>query len=37
MKPAMTTPGTVLLHDNLNPDGQSLLFTRPREVLVGQG
>ncbi|MBJ3786634.1 aminodeoxychorismate synthase component I [Devosia sediminis] len=30
----MTTPGTVLLHDNLDPDGQSLLFSRPREVLV---
>jgi para-aminobenzoate synthetase/4-amino-4-deoxychorismate lyase len=30
----MITPGTVLLHDNLNPHGQSLLFARPREVLV---
>ena len=30
----MITSGTVLLHDNLNPDGQSLLFTRPRDVLV---
>ena len=30
----MTTPGTVLLHDNLNPHGQNLLFTQPREVLV---
>ncbi|WP_297106621.1 aminodeoxychorismate synthase component I [uncultured Devosia sp.] len=30
----MITPGTVLLHDNLNPDGQNLLFQNPREVLV---
>jgi para-aminobenzoate synthetase/4-amino-4-deoxychorismate lyase len=30
----MNTPGTVLLHDNLDPGGQSLLFARPREVLV---
>lgn len=30
----MFTPGTVLLHDNLSPDGQSLLFTAPRQVLV---
>ncbi len=30
----MFTPGSVLLHDNLNPDGQSLLFTQPRERLV---
>jgi para-aminobenzoate synthetase/4-amino-4-deoxychorismate lyase len=30
----MTTSGTVLLHDNLKSEGQSLLFSRPREVLV---
>lgn len=30
----MITSGTVLLHDNLNPKGQSLLFAHPREVLV---
>ncbi|MHA6299552.1 aminodeoxychorismate synthase component I [Devosia sp. CAU 1758] len=30
----MTTPGTVLLHDNLDPHGQCLLFFRPREILV---
>jgi para-aminobenzoate synthetase/4-amino-4-deoxychorismate lyase len=30
----MITPGTVLLHDNLNPDGQNLLFENAREVLV---
>ena len=30
----MMTPGTLLLHDNLNPDGQNLLFGAPREVLV---
>lgn len=29
----MFTPGTVLLHDNLNPDGQSRLFTDPKEVV----
>jgi para-aminobenzoate synthetase/4-amino-4-deoxychorismate lyase len=30
----MMTPGTLLLHDNLNPDGQNLLFSAPRAVLV---
>lgn len=30
----MFMPGTVLLHDNLNPNGQSHLFTDPKEVLV---
>lgn len=30
----MYTTGTVLLHDNLGQDGQSLLFTQPRELLV---
>jgi para-aminobenzoate synthetase/4-amino-4-deoxychorismate lyase len=30
----MITSGTVLLHDNLYPHGQSLLFSQPREVLV---
>lgn len=30
----MITTGTVLLHDNLNTNGQSLMFTQPREVLV---
>ncbi|MBE7732595.1 aminodeoxychorismate synthase component I [Devosia faecipullorum] len=30
----MLTPGAVLLHDNQNPQGQSLLFAAPREVLV---
>ncbi|WDR01822.1 aminodeoxychorismate synthase component I [Devosia algicola] len=29
----MISPGTVLLHDTLNPLGQNLLFTRPREIL----
>lgn len=29
----MFTPGTVLLHDNLDPDGQSRLFTDPIEVV----
>ena len=33
----MTTPGTVLLHDNLDPDGQCLLFSRPREILLAHG
>lgn len=30
----MFTPGTVLLHDNLSPNGKSLLFVEPRELLV---
>ncbi|KKB07840.1 aminodeoxychorismate synthase component I [Devosia chinhatensis] len=30
----MRAPGTVLLHDNLDPSGQSLLFAEPREILV---
>ncbi len=30
----MRAPGSVFLHDNLHPHGQSLLFTAPREVLV---
>jgi len=30
----MLTPGTVLLHDNLDPAGQNLMFTAPREVVV---
>lgn len=30
----MFTPGTVLLHDNLSPHGQSRLFADPVEVLV---
>ena len=30
----MMTPGSLLLHNNLNPDGQNLLFGAPREVLV---
>ncbi len=30
----MLTTGTVLLHDNQTPHGQSLLFSAPREVLV---
>lgn len=30
----MFAPSTVLLHDNLAPQGQNLLFTAPREVLV---
>ncbi|MET0436255.1 MAG: aminodeoxychorismate synthase component I [Devosia sp.] len=29
----MFTSGTVLLHDNLNPHGQSRLFSEPKEVL----
>ncbi|RYG57346.1 aminodeoxychorismate synthase, component I, partial [bacterium] len=29
----MFSSGTVLLHDNLNPNGQSHLFSEPREVL----
>ncbi|MGV3574428.1 MAG: aminodeoxychorismate synthase component I [Devosia sp.] len=32
--PLMFSSGTVLLHDNLNPHGQSHLFTDPKEVLV---
>lgn len=30
----MITPGTVLLHDNLDPAGKSYLFTAPVEILV---
>lgn len=30
----MFAPGTVLLHDTLDPAGQNLLFTAPRQVLV---
>ena len=30
----MMTPGTLLLHDNLTANGQNLLFSAPREVLV---
>lgn len=30
----MFSSGTVLLHDNLNPNGQSHLFVDPKEVLV---
>ncbi len=30
----MITPGTVLLHDNLGPEGRNLLFAQPREVLI---
>ncbi|UYN98805.1 MAG: aminodeoxychorismate synthase component I [Devosia sp.] len=30
----MVSPGTVLLHDNLTPKGQNLLFARPRELIV---
>ncbi|KKB78795.1 hypothetical protein VW35_09845 [Devosia soli] len=30
----MFTPGTVLLHDNLDPQGQTRLFSDPKEVLV---
>lgn len=30
----MFTSGTVLLHDNRDPQGQNLLFAAPREVLV---
>jgi para-aminobenzoate synthetase / 4-amino-4-deoxychorismate lyase len=30
----MFAPGTVLLHDTLDPLGENLLFTAPREVLV---
>ncbi|WEK04155.1 MAG: aminodeoxychorismate synthase component I [Candidatus Devosia phytovorans] len=30
----MFTPGTVLLHDSLDPHGENLWFTAPREVLV---
>lgn len=30
----MIRPGTVLLHDTLNPEGQNLLFEDPRETLV---
>lgn len=30
----MFAPGTVLLHDTLDPAGENLLFTAPREVLV---
>lgn len=30
----MIAPGTLLLHDALTPDGESLLFTEPSEVLT---
>ena len=30
----MLTPGTVLLHDTLDPAGQNLLFTAPRAIVV---
>ena len=30
----MIAPGTILLHDNLDPKGTSLLFAGPREILV---
>jgi para-aminobenzoate synthetase/4-amino-4-deoxychorismate lyase len=30
----MFAPGTVLLHDTLDPTGENLLFSAPREVLV---
>ncbi|HTM76573.1 MAG TPA: aminodeoxychorismate synthase component I [Devosia sp.] len=30
----MLTPGTVLLHDNLAPAGNNLLFTAPREIVT---
>jgi para-aminobenzoate synthetase/4-amino-4-deoxychorismate lyase len=30
----MFAPGTVLLHDTLDPAGRNLLFTQPREILV---
>ena len=30
----MLTPGTVLLHDTLDPAGENLLFTAPRQTLV---
>jgi para-aminobenzoate synthetase/4-amino-4-deoxychorismate lyase len=30
----MFAPGSVLLHDTLDPAGQNLLFTRPREIIV---
>lgn len=30
----MVAPGTVLLHDNLSPEGRSLLFADPRHVLT---
>jgi para-aminobenzoate synthetase / 4-amino-4-deoxychorismate lyase len=30
----MLTPGTVLLHDTLDPAGENLLFTAPRAILV---
>jgi para-aminobenzoate synthetase/4-amino-4-deoxychorismate lyase len=30
----MFAPGTVLLHDTLDPQGENLLFTAPREIIV---
>ena len=33
----MLAPGTVLLHDTLDPAGRNLLFTAPREILVAHG
>jgi len=30
----MFAPGTVLLHDTLDPDGENLLFTAPRDILI---
>ena len=35
--PPMFSSGTVLLHDNLSPHGQSHLFSEPKEVLVAYG
>ena len=30
----MFAPGTALLHDTLDPSGETLLFSAPRDVLV---
>ena len=32
----MFTPGTMLLHDTLDPRGQNLWFTAPQRVLVAR-
>ena len=32
----MFAPGSVLLHDTLAPQGENLLFTAPRDILVAR-
>ena len=33
-RPAMLTPGAVLLHDTLDPAGENLLFSAPRDIVI---